>query len=280
MRTYRWIRVTKKNRCKICGKPDYCTYAPEAELALCMRVESDRPSKNSMGGWLHSTGYAPLPYVAPLRKAIEDPPLDAPGIWKRWLDATTFHQLDEFGIALGVDTDALKAIGCAWAAPNSAWAFPMKDATGKVIGIRLRNNEGRKWAVKGSHQGLFIPAEYLFDFDGTLYIVEGPTDLAAALTLGLYAIGRPACLGQEEMILQYIRAQRVRRLVIVTDNDDPGLRGAVKLQSALPVLSCVWVPPTKDIREFLSLGGKRPMIEACIKDTVWTPSAGIRDEAA
>lgn len=280
MRTYRWIRVTKKIPCKICGKPDYCTYAPEAELALCMRVESDRPSKNSMGGWLHSTGYAPLPHVAPLRKAIEDPPLHAHGIWKRWFNATEFYYLDGFAMTLGVDTDALKAIGCAWAISHHAWSFPMKDATGQVIGIRLRNNEGRKWAVKGSHQGLFIPSDYPLSFDGTLYVVEGPTDLAAALTLGLHAIGRPACLGQEQMILQYIRAQKIRRVVIVTDNDEPGLRGATKLQSVLPVLSCIYVPPAKDIREFVNLGGKLPMIEACIKDMVWTPAAGIREVAA
>jgi 5S rRNA maturation endonuclease (ribonuclease M5) len=156
----------------------------------------------------------------------------------------------------------------------------MRDPNRKVIGIRLRNVEGRKWAVKGSRQGLFIPTVYPFDFDGTLYIVEGPTDLAAALTLGLYALGRPACLGQEEMILQFIRAQKVRRLVIVTDNDEPGLRGAAKLQSVLPVLSCIHVPPAKDIREFLNLGGRWPMIEACIKDTVWTSPTEIRDEAA
>lgn len=280
MRRYRWIRVTKKIRCKICGKPDYCAYAPEAELVLCMRVESDRPSKNSMGGWLHSTGYAPLPYVTPIRKAIEDPPLDAQGIWKRWFDATTFQYLDGFGVDLGVDTDALKAIGCAWARPHNAWAFPMKDATGQVIGIRLRNNEGRKWAVKGSHQGLFIPSDYPFSFDGTLYVVEGPTDLAAALTLGLYAIGRPACMGQEQMISQYIRTQRARRVVLVADNDEPGLRGAARLQSTLPISSCVWTPPTKDIREFLALGGASPMIEACVGDMAWTSSARLQEEAA
>jgi len=217
--------------------------------------------------------------MVPIKKAIEDRPIDALGIWRRWFDATEFKTVDALGVALKVDTDALRSIGCAWAWAYDAWAFPMKDATGKVIGIRLRNTEGSKWAVKGSHQGLFIPAEYLFDFDGTLYIVEGPTDLAAALTLGLYAIGRPACLGQEEMILQYIRAKRVRRVVIVTDNDDPGLRGATKLQSIVPVLSCIYVPPTKDIREFLSLGGKRPIIEACIKDTVWTSPAGQQQAA-
>ncbi|MEK6280289.1 MAG: hypothetical protein AABN95_08020 [Acidobacteriota bacterium] len=221
------------------------------------------------GGWLHRENDAPR-YVQPIRKAIEDRPIDTLGMWRRWFDATDYQRLDVLGILLGVDTDALKAIGCAWAASYNAWAFPMKDATGKVIGIRLRNDAGDKWAVKGSKSGLFIPERYPIDFDGTLWLTEGPTDLAAALSLGLFSIGRPACLGQEGFILDYLRIIKARRLVIITDNDEPGIRGAEKLQKQLPVLSCVWVPPVKDIREYLNRGGNRRMIESSIKDLVWT----------
>jgi hypothetical protein len=288
MKYYKWIRVTKKDRCKICEKPDYCTYAPEAGLALCMRVESDRPSNNSMGGWLHKTGdgYTPR-YIAPIRKAIEDPPLDAERIWRRWFDKTNDAQRDVEGVALGVDTDALTAIGMAWAnkewqldlekRPHAtpAWTFPMRSAEGQVVGIRCRGG-GAKWAVKGSRQGLFLPDPYLFDFEGTLWIVEGPTDLAAALSLGLYAIGRPSCQGQEDLVLKIVRRLKARRVVIVTDNDAPdihgriaGLDGAAKLQSMLPVMHCLYIPPVKDIREFLNRGGNRRMIEASIKDLVW-----------
>lgn len=107
-------------------------------------------------------------------------------------------------------------------------------------------------------------------FDGTLYLVEGPTDLAAAMTLGLFAIGRPSCIGNEQMIIEYVKRINARRMVIICDNDDPGLRGAAKLQGMLPVLSCIYVPPTKDIREFLNRGGDRRMIESSIRDLVWT----------
>ncbi len=266
----RWIRVTKKRPCNFCGRGDWCTYSDEIGLALCMRVESDRPSKNSMGGWLHKTGDGfQRPYV-PIRKAVKDRPINAEEIWRRWFERTGYGQVDAEGVLLGVDTDALRAIGCAWAEQYKAWAFPMRDAREKVIGIRLRNDEGHKWAVKGSHQGLFIPSEYPFDFQGVLYIVEGPTDLAAALTLGLYAIGRPTCIGQEHLLIEAVKRQRANRVVIVTDNDEPGLRGAAKLQSILPVLSCLWVPPAKDIREFLNRGGNSRMIQSAINDLVWT----------
>lgn len=211
----------------------------------------------------------PLRAPAPIRKAIEDNPLDAEPLWQRWFESTDYQMLDGFGMSLGVDTDCLKAIGCAWSNVN-AWAFPMRDPSGKVIGIRLRNDKGDKWAVKGSKSGLFIPDAYSWIPDGVSYLVEGPTDLAAAMTIGLHAFGRAACIGQEPFILDYVRRQKIERLVIVTDNDEPGLRGAEKLQAILPILSCVWIPPTKDIREFLNLGGDYRMMQAILKDLVWS----------
>lgn len=230
-----------------------------------MRIRSETPMRN--GGWLHRTSDI-VPYVQPIRKAIEDKPIDARAMWQRWFERTEHNHLDGFGMSLGVDTDCLKAIGCAWST-FGAWAFPMKDASGKVIGIRLRNDAGDKWAVKGSKAGLFIPGDYSYMPDRVLYLVEGPTDLAAAMTIGLRAFGRPACLGQENFILQYIAQQKVDRLVIVTDNDNPGLRGAEKLQSMLSILSCIWIPPCKDLREFVNLGGRYETMQACLKDLVW-----------
>lgn len=208
-----------------------------------------------------------VPY-RPIRRSIEDKPLDAEPMWQRWADSTDHQMLDALGMSLGVDTECLRAIGCAWSSFN-AWAFPMRDSGGKVIGIRLRNNEGHKWAVKGSKSGLFIPGDYSWLPDGVCYLVEGPTDLAAAMTIGLRAFGRAACIGQEQMILDHVRRNEIERLVIVTDNDEPGLKGAEKLQAMLPILSCVWIPPTKDIREFVNLGGDYRMMQSILKDLVW-----------
>lgn len=42
-------RVTRSHPCPVCGKPDWCGYTDT--IAICMRVPSDRPSKN--GGWVH-----------------------------------------------------------------------------------------------------------------------------------------------------------------------------------------------------------------------------------
>lgn len=260
----RWYRVKKTRKCAICDHPDWCTYTENA--ACCMRVKSDIPMRN--GGYLHRTSTA-IPHIATVKRAIEDKPLDAEPLWKRWFNDTDYQLLDGLGMSLGVDTDCLKAIGCAWSTYN-AWAFPMRESAGKVIGIRLRNDKGDKWAVKGSKSGLFIPSDYSWVPDGVCYLVEGPTDLAAAMTIGLRAIGRAACLGQEQFILQWLSKNRIERLVIVTDNDEPGMRGAEKLQSMLSILSCIWVPPTKDMREFVNLGGDYRTMQTFLKEQVWT----------
>jgi hypothetical protein len=265
----KWIRVTKKDRCKICGRHDWCDYSPELGLALCMRIESDRPSKNAMGGWLHRTG-APLPFIPYRKPTPEPPPQDFLRMWRRWYDATGAGRLDALAALLGVGAGCLRSLGAAW--NGSAWAFPMRDAEMKVIGIRLRNDRGDKWAVKGSRQGLFIPVG---DAEETLYVLEGPTDTAAALSLGLHAVGRPSCMGCEEMVKTYVRARRIKRTVIITDNDAPGLRGAERLKAMLPVLNCTYSPPCKDLREFVRLGGSRQLLEASIKDLVWQSPAGI-----
>lgn len=263
-RYWRWVRVTRKSPCMVCGKPDFCTFAPEHETVCCMRVESDRPSKNAFGGWLHKIGGdSPLPaYIPPVKVLNRE--VDLKRLWRRWFDETDPIHRDGFAMSIGVDTQALVSLGCAWT--GKAWAFPMRNEFGEIIGIRLRNEEGRKWAVTGSRSGLFVPS----DCDKTAWICEGPTDTAAALSLGLFGVGRPSCLGQEEMISAFLKQQGVRRVAILADNDEPGQRGAHKLKAALKISSCIWSPPTKDLREFVLFGGTRQLIEAAVKDLVWS----------
>src|SRR5260221_11407512 len=210
-----------------------------------------------------------VPFVPQRKPATIQVGPDLMGLWDQWEKETDFHFLDGFAMALDVDTRALQAIGCAWS--GHAWAFPMRDASKRMIGIRLRASDGKKWAVKGSHQGMFIPSSYPYCIDDgtTMYVTEGPTDLAAAMTLGLYSIGRASCQGQEDMVIAYLRNTKARRLVIVTDNDTPGLEGARKLQSRLRLRSCIYTPPTKDLREFAIMGGDANLIETSIRDLVW-----------
>jgi DNA primase len=46
-----WVRVSKGKRCPCCDKPNWCSVSSDGTKAVCMRTESDKPTKNH--GWLH-----------------------------------------------------------------------------------------------------------------------------------------------------------------------------------------------------------------------------------
>lgn len=137
--------------------------------------------------------------------------------------------------------------------------------TGNVVGIRLRNERG-KFAVRGSRQGIFLANAAP---QKTLFVCEGPTDTAAAVELGLFAVGRPNCCCGGVEIKVFARRHDCRRVVIISDNDKPGLDGARKVGGELKLPFAVYVPPAKDVREFVRLGGTRAMIENTLNSTIW-----------
>lgn len=205
------------------------------------------------------------------------PIIDFEPQWRKYKDATTLEQLQQYAALIGVTVESLKNLEAAWADCYQAMAFPMRDGMGKIIGLRLRNSEGRKWAATGSRSGLFIPRQ-MHDFD-PLLIVEGPTDCAAALTMGFDAIGRPSCNDGTLHIVEYLK--RHRREVVILSNLDkphttpdgrtvyPGQDGAEKLANEI-VYRCkklrIILPPPgiKDTRAWLAAGGTRKDIEEMI----------------
>lgn len=233
-----------------------------------MRVESNRSLKN--GGWLHYSDQ--IPKFIP-KKKIEEPTekIDFYGMWKGWRRTTKSLELIPFGESLGIHPQALWLIGCVWAEPHNAFAFPMYNGEGNMCGIRLRSGVGKKWAILGSKQGVFLSSEDMnkVQYPGITYVLEGPTDTAAAISLGLPCIGRPSCLGCYETIQTTLDRNKLNRTVIVSDNDSAGRNGAIKLQEALDVKTCILTPPAKDFREFLKLGGTVSVIESMLKDLIW-----------
>ena len=256
-----YSRVSKLSPCPICKKPDWCRVFADG-WAECMRVQSDRAAKS--GGWMHRIGDAPRQYVSPPAKPAA-PTINATKLMRDWLAKTERGLLADFALELGLSVAALEAAGAAWAAPHAAWAFPMRDGYGNSVGIRLRNDRG-KFAVRGSRQGIFIanvPPQ------PTLFVCEGPTDTAAAVELGLFAVGRPNCCCGGADIKVFARRHQCRRVVVVSDNDKPGLDGARKVGAEIGLPFAVYVPPAKDLREFVSLGGTRAMIENTLNSTLW-----------
>ena len=268
MTKHKWFRARKSSPCPICHKPDWCTQTDDG-LICCMRIESQTRMKN--GGWAHSMNGAPVKerHLPP----ESTPTINAKEIWRQFDLDTTNEMIDQFAFSLGVSGASLTDLGCVWASGHNAFCFPMLDHDINFIGLRLRDQSGHKWAVKGSKAGLFYPQWIHLernDSNHTFFICEGPTDTAAALTLGLNAIGRPSCLGQEPMILTLLSHIHPHRIVIISDNDGPGYNGALLLQKQLTTPSAILIPPTKDLRSFLQQGGTRPVLDSIINSLIWS----------
>ena len=251
-----WIRVTKVNPCPICKKPDWCGVSADGEVAICMRVESTMPSRN--GGWMHGVrDELATKRFREVRKKPDPKPNRTPREWDDVANGFVERaaHIKMFANSLGVSIHSLKALRAGFV-NNRTWAFPMVDAyTGKTCGIRLRTTDGRKLSMRGSKAGLFIPVA--MDDPDPIFIAEGPTDTAALLSAGVYAIGRSSCLGQEQMVARFCEK---RPVVIMADVDGPGRKGAAKLAQALKwhALSVRIMAPhekTKDVREWIHRGG-------------------------
>lgn len=269
-----WRRVSQRHPCPICRKPDWCTVAPDGEVCCCMRVESDHVLRN--GGWLHRLKDQPLSPVLlpPPRRLWQEPVADFTLMHHAWQVTTSQDAVSAHAEALGVSRQSLCRLGIAWAPQHRAWAFPMRDDAGAIVGIRLRAEDGRKWAVRGSRAGLIYDPG--FQGDPPLLICEGPTDTAAAMTLGFAAVGRPSCRGQEDLLRRLLKRKWHWDVVIVADNDAPkdngarpGLAGAVDLGRELRRPVRVVLPPGKDIRQWLRSGCMRQDIETAVNNAAW-----------
>jgi hypothetical protein len=272
MKPLEWIGVEKaKVKCAICKKPDWCSFAVLEDgtiMSACLRVPSDRPAKSGYG-WLHKgQGKAPA-YIPPPKPAKPAPDFGA--LMARWTMETGVDAVSAHAKALGVTFESLSLLDCAYAKEHAAWAFPMRTGYGVVCGVRLRNVQGDKWAVNGSKSGLFIPS---CPSQSRLFICEGPTDTAAALTLGLYAIGRPSCRGQESMVRDAITRLGATEVVIVADKDEPGQHGAELLQAGLQVPSVIWTPIAKDLRASVKLGLTAVQVGYVMRDLEWSKPKG------
>jgi hypothetical protein len=89
--------------------------------------------------------------------AIVLPPKLPPPVardWEQWhaqaLVKTSQEALQRLGGVLGVSAGSLSRLGAAWFAGGPAWSFPMRNGAGEIIGIRLRSEDGSKYAVTGS----------------------------------------------------------------------------------------------------------------------------------
>ena len=270
-----WHRVSKRRPCPVCERPDWCLFTgdPDAPTAaICARVES--PKRCGEAGWFHRLRDDPLRLptrtrrvAVPTKAPTEKPILDFGAFaWQCHLGMIP-DALRRFAEELGVSARNLRRLLVGWSLSHRAWSFPMSDAAGSIVGIRLRLPGGRKLAIKGGREGLFLPSD--LPDGGRLLVCEGATDTAALLDLGFAAVGRPSCTGGTRHLVELLRTRRPAEVIVVADSDAPGRAGAQRLAAAL-VAYCavvkVIIPPngTKDAREWKQAGATAADVAAAI----------------
>lgn len=267
-----WYRVTRKKPCKICAKPDWCGYSDDGVLACCMRIDvgAERTAKN--GGWIHRLSDAPAATPRPRPKpAAAAPTLPCVEMNDRFKFDLTYQQVIDLASDLGVTDTSLHQLDIGFSEQHGAYTFPMRRGRGDIVGFRLRNMAGEKWAITGSHNGLFIPRH--LRGVGPLVIVEGPTDTAALVSIGVDAIGRPSNTGGREDLVAYCRGMR-RPIVILRDRDQPGSiaehltdQGASRLAADLqPNQVYICRPPAhKDVRAWVTAGATHDIVMSVLR---------------
>ncbi len=193
------------------------------------------------------------------------------------IKAASDRDIENLATKLGVSARSLERLEVAVC--NQGWVFPMRDATGEIVGHRLRRWDGTKQTLTGGQNGLFIPIQNVPAM--SLYVTEGESDLAAALDLGLPAIGRPGAMGCIDEIVDYLVDVKFNAITIIADCDSNGAgeAGAEELANALLLnghIVRVVLPPEsfKDLREAVRNGLTSKSFEEHTNKYSWRAPAG------
>lgn len=244
-----------------------------------MRVPSDRPKtlSDSSVGYYHPID-GKWEFKEPVRISGQRPvDVSIPQLMEQYQRRCSDLLVDRLAHNLSVSREALGMLKVGLR-DSFTWAFPMRNSRNDVVGIRLRTDSGKKFAETGSHQGLFIPQ--CDSHQDLMFTPEGPTNTAAALTLGLYAVGRPSSNSGVWELVDFIKRRGVKRVVVIADTDEdkqrpngdhynPGFDGAASLMEQMPVMSCMIALPAKDVRKYVQSGGTGELVHALVKQAVW-----------
>ncbi len=158
---------------------------------------------------------------------------------------------------LGVSAEALNRLGVGFDPTTGTWIFPEFDEGRTLIGMLRRYPEGRKYCVEGSKRGLSLDPQHELVYDVPVIVVEGPTDTAAALTLGCQAIGRPSATHGFDKI----KAMTEGHTVLIVGENDGGVGVTsvsgllLQLKDICKSVSSVLPPPDyKDLRQWVQSG--------------------------
>ena len=257
------MRVSKTNKCPVCGKPDWCLVASDGTAAICPRTPSEKRVGDA--GWLHKFEDLWKPVTPPPTAKLEIPDT-APAGWseacKVCHESMKEYQWDYLASQTLCTVESLQRLRAGWSVKRGAYTFPMRNGKKQICGVRLRYPNGTKSSAKGSRNGLFL--EVTQDFHGRVFISEGPTDTASLIQCGLCAVGRPSCNTGSKMLLDLLPFGT--QVIMVADRDEAGIKGAEQVATNLVnhVREVRIIQPTwgNDANEWVADGACAQLINA------------------
>lgn len=250
--TFDGERARRGFPCPVCEhlhrNPSWCLVDKARGLVICPRVASARRCGDA--GWLHRMDGGSVTGVEVRAKPKEVPHVDFSDRWYRACKRTTAQDVTDLSKRLGLTEPYVRTVPMG--REGRAWVFPMTDGE-DVVGLKVRTEDGLKVCAKGSRLGVIVPFSFQPDAP-ELWVTEGESDLmAAAGALRLNAIARPGCTSCTRIIS---RMAAGRHLIVLADNDAPGLDGAARLVKACSsaMSATVLAPPAKDVRDWVKRG--------------------------
>jgi len=254
------------------------------DTALCMRIESQVPVNN--GGWIWPLTTKMVDEWQDVKVSRKprrtNSELDA--IWQprviRWREHGKC-EIERLAKLLGVTVMALRELETGW--DGRAWTFPERDESGLILGISRRFEDGHKRCAVGSRRGLTY-SERWQKSPGPVLLVEGASDVAAGITLGLSVIGRPSCNGGLEYLAKLLRGVK-RKIIVIGERDRkpdgrwPGWDGCRSVARSLSRglrrgVTAKLLPDAKDLRTWLNRAGSDASGEMLLRELdEWRRSA-------
>lgn len=252
-----WVRVSKSKPCPICERPDWCVRSADGGVVICMRIASHRESKGKQGGWIHKIGHedsggltAYIPPSKPQKKIS----------YEEWADLALKHYKHEeaskmraaLARNLGVSEESLRLLCVGWGYDEwrdleySTWPqfTPYRQVTGIVrrYNSPVTDSGGNKLHMPGGGPGLHFVKYGSNLGEGPLCIVEGGSDVAALVTLGVPAIGRPSNLGGVDMLGKMLKKCK-REIIVIGERDRKPDRPGTAPSCPSDCTGCNWCYP-------------------------------------
>lgn len=228
-----WKRVHNLSRCPICNKHDWCLVATDRSAAICPRVSEGSSRYIEGSGYLHVIKWS--------EKWIDEEPAQVVKLPEHnevlAIQARDFmsrcepEEIDELAGRLGVEEESLRLLNVGYMAGRDAWSFPMLRWSKRLTGIRLRprSNASKKFSMKGSKNGLFIPNN--LKISEPIFVTEGESDTAALLSCGLNTVGRVGAHGGGRLLGDMLGKDST--VVVCLDRDGAGYKGGYQLSKYL-----------------------------------------------